>query len=127
MGDYVNSMQVKFDKAAISCGVLEAHHLPNQSAAKTAFSIVNNLYHKANPRPAAFVIFSDVEDNGQSRGDKLAAFIRDQIKPKQFVSFGPCINPKTGNSIKLYVWTLDHEPLRKWYQDELANRVDTES
>jgi hypothetical protein len=122
MGDFVNSRQVQFDKAFVSCGVMEAHHLPDQSGVKLAFSIANALYNKANPRPAAFVLFSDTVDSG--RGQRLADCITGTIRCGQLSKFGPVVNPKTGNYIKVWVWQLDHDSFRKWYQDELANRVE---
>jgi hypothetical protein len=27
------------------------------------------------------------------------------------------------NTIKVWVWTIDHESMRKWYQEEFANRI----
>jgi hypothetical protein len=125
MGEFVNSKQARFDKSHVSCGVVEVHHLPDESPSATVFAIANHLYHKANGRPAAFVVFSDVVDRKDSRGVGLA----DEItKMRCGGLFGSTkeVNPKTGHVIKLWVWTLDHEALRKWYTDEYVNRI-TES
>lgn len=136
MGDYVNSQQVRFDKSHISCGVLEAHHLPKQPPGQTMFAILTALYHKANPRPAAFVIFSDVvgDDNMTGkRGELLAAKINEQFGSGKGTAVRSClwqsdvkVNPRSGNQIRVWVWTPDHEVCRKWYQQELANRVTEE-
>jgi hypothetical protein len=125
MGEYINSTTARFDKSLISCGVMEVHHLPKQNPSKTAFSIANALYHKANPRPAAFVMFSDVVGEGAnlSRGQSLSNYITSLNAGDLFPSQKK-VNPRTGNVIQVYLWQLDHEALRKWYQDELANRVD---
>ena len=125
MGDYVNSQTTKFDKSMISCGVLEAHHLPAQSAQKTLFQIANHLYHKANPRPAAYVIFSDVVEANDGRGLLLAAYIkeREAILGRLWASEAR-INPKTGNKINLWVLTVDHEGFRKWYGEEVLHRIE---
>lgn len=40
MGEYVNSKQVRFDKSHVSCGILEAHHLPQQSSAQ-----IGSIFH----------------------------------------------------------------------------------
>lgn len=125
MGEYVHSKQVRFDKSFVSCGVMEAHHLPDVTGSKMAFAIVNALYHKANPRPAAFVIFSDTVDSG--RGQKLVDFIKKNLTGSDLAAFGPVVNPKSGNDIVFWVWALNHDKLRKWYQDELANRVSESS
>ena len=60
MGEYVNSQQLRFDKSAVSCGLTEAHHIPDQTPPKLMFAIANNQYNKANPRPSAYVIWSDL-------------------------------------------------------------------
>ena len=124
MGEYVNSNQARFDKSFISCGVLEVHHLPKQSASKTVFSIANALFHKANPRPAAYIIFSDVVDkNNNSRGEQVAEHIEKIKGHGVLIKTNPKINPKTGNLIKVWLWEINHEAMREWYKEELANLV----
>lgn len=127
MGEYVNSHQMRFDRSTVSCGLLCAHHIPKGSATKNVFAIATALYHKANPRPSAFVQFSDVVDSEDQRGVKLAEKIKELFPAKG--SYGlwesPIhVNPRSGNRIRIWVWSLDHETIRKWYQEELANNVD---
>lgn len=123
MGEYVNSTTARFDKSFVSCGVMECHHLPKGPQAQTVFAIANALYHKANPRPAAYVIFSDVIIRGQnSRGEQLAEALR-RILCGKLVETAAEVNPRTGNTIKLWVLHLDHENFRKWYREEAAERV----
>ena len=125
MGEYVNSKQARFDKSYVSCGVMEVHHLPDQSPSKTVFAIANALYHKANPRPAAFVLFSDVVDTRDSRGQLLAeAITKGQWFGGELVYCKPDVNPKTGNMIQVWLWRLNHEVFRKYYTEEYANRVE---
>lgn len=124
MGEYVNSRQIRFDKSHVSCGVMEAHHIPQGSAIKNMFAIATALYHKANPRPAAFVLFSDVVDSEEKRGVKLAAAVVDKFGKGCLHASSIEVNPKSGNRIRVWLWTLDHEAIRKWYQDELANAVE---
>lgn len=125
MGEYVNSKQARFDRSYVSCGVTELHHLPNQPPAQVLFAIANNLYHKANGRPAAFLLWSDVvRGEVQSRGEALA----EHIKAQGAIGAGltasrKAINPRTGNVIQVYLWTLDHDVFRKWYIEEYANRI----
>ena len=112
MGEYVHSQQVRFDKSSVSCGVLEVHHLPADTTGnQMLFAIANQLYNKANGRPAAFVIFSDVTGmQNISRGELLA----EAIKKTGDVLFESSrrINPKTGNTILVWLWTLDHDSLK---------------
>lgn len=122
MGEYVNSRQARFDKSYVSCGVVEVHHLPDQSPSQTAFSLANHLYHKANGRPAAFALFSDVVDRSDSRGLNLATYLKEQNIGDLFQS-NKVVNPKTGNLIQLWVLTINHDAFRKWYQEEYVNRI----
>jgi hypothetical protein len=133
LGEYVHSQSAKFDKSFVSCGVTEVHHLPDQTPTRTVFALANNLYNKANPRPAAFLLFSDITEGaiaglvGQaSRGDKLAAQLR-SMKVGELYSSPGTINPKTGNSIRVHLFRINHDAFRKWYQEELANRVEESS
>lgn len=121
MGEFVNSKQVRFDRSHVSCGVMEVHHLPDESASKTLFAICNALYHKANGRPSAFVMFSDTVDVQDSRGLRLAKEI-DKTFGGLFAS-PRTVNPRTGNVICVWMWTIDHDAARKWYVEEYANRV----
>lgn len=122
MGDFVNSKQVQFNKSYVSCGVLEAHHLPDESPVNTMFAICNALYNKANGRPSAFVLFSDAVDTAHSRGEKLAKELEGTgaaLQTSQRV-----VNPKSGHVIQVWMWTVDHEKFRKWYVEEYANRIE---
>ena len=125
MGEYVNSKQARFDVSKVSCGVVEVHHLPDESAASTVFSIANSLYHKANGRPAAFVLFSDVVDTKESRGANLAQVLGKMGIGPLFES-DKAINPKTGHVIRVWLLQVDHDKFRKWYTEEYVNRI-TES
>ena len=124
MGSYKDSAQTKFDRSFVSCGVLEAHHLPNHSPAATVFEIANALYHKANGRPAAFVLFSDKVDSGEMRGQKLADELK-RMGADIFESHKE-VNPRTGHVIRVWLWHVDHDKFRKWYTEEYVNRI-TES
>lgn len=123
MGEYIHSQQVQFSKSAVSCGIMEVHHLPaDTTGADMKFSIANQLYNKANPRPAAFVLWSDVTGKQTvSRGALLAEAIGEDNG--ELYETNPIINPKTGNTIITWLWTLNHDVLREWFTEEYANRV----
>lgn len=125
MGDYVNSQTAKFDKSFVSCGVVEIHHLPSKTPQQTMYGLANHLYHKANPRPGAYAIFSDVclVPEGNGRGEHLAAFIKAHPEFGDFWESSRQPNPRTGNIIKLWVLTVNHEGLRKWYAEETMHRI----
>ncbi len=125
MGEFIHSQQVQFSQSKVGCGVLEAHHLPaDTTGADMLFALVNQLYHKANGRPAAFIIFSDVMGKQNvSRGELLAQAITDMGYGSLFTS-APTINPKTGNVIKLWQWALDHVSIKDWYLKEAVERIE---
>lgn len=122
MGEYVNSKQARFDKSHVSCGVVEVHHLPDEDSHSTVFAIANHLYNKANGRPAAFVLFSDVVSRSQSRGQDLADALVGLDAGGMFESARE-VNPKSGNTIKVWLWHVNHDKFRKWYTEEYVNKV----
>jgi hypothetical protein len=122
MGDFVNSKQARFDVSKVSCGVVELHHLPDESPSATVFALANNLYHKANGRPAAFVLFSDVVDRHDSRGVALAEEIKHMQVGPLFESRKDA-NPKTGHVIRVWLLSVDHDKFKKWYTEEYVNRI----
>lgn len=126
MGEFINSKQMQFHKSHVSCGILECHHIPSGPPNKNVFAIATALYHKANPRPAAFVIFSDSQEGEEKRGHRLASKIKEIFGAEAVYSTKTVVNPRTGNRIVLWVWILAHEQIRKWYQDELANALSEE-
>ena len=126
MGAYVNSQNAKFDKSYVSCGVTEMHHLPDKSPQVIMFCLATHLYHKANPRPAAFVIFSDIISANKSRGECLSHYIREKAKFGALLSTGQEINPKTGNVIQVWTLQLDHDSFRAWFVEETMHRLASE-
>lgn len=123
MGEYINSQNVKMERSTISCGVINAHHLPDNTS-KTVFALATHLYHKANPRPGSFIEFSDVVDGDlPSRGQRLAAAL-DKLACGEVLATPKRVNPRTGNIIQVWIFCIDHDKFRKWYQEELANRID---
>lgn len=124
MCDYVNSKTARFDKSHVSCGVVEVHHLPDGNPSKTVLAIANHLYHKANPRPASFVIFSDTaKDSTPSRGEVLAGALSKMERQGKLTATGATMNPRTGNVIQLWCFQPSHEEFRAWYTEEVMNRV----
>lgn len=119
MGAYTESQQAQFNRSQISCGVTEMHHLPKLSPSQTAFQLATNLYHKANPRPAAFIVFSDVIKEN-SRGDALAKFL---MQYGAVLTSSVQVNPRTGNPICLWVFTPDHDKFRAFFVEGTMNFI----
>ena len=124
MGEYINSQQIRFTTSPTSCGVLELHHLPDNTATQLAFSLANALYNKANARPSAFVIWSDLVDGDiASRGERLFDELQSMQVGILFRS-RDVINPKTGNTIALFSLTINHDAFKAWFTEEYTNRID---
>ena len=127
MGEYQHSKQAQFDRSKVSCGVLEVHHLPDIPSSQTVFAIANHLYHKANGRPGSFLIFSDVVGGATpSRGELLAAELTKTTAAGPLTTTDKAVNPRTGNQIRLWILTINHDSFRKWYTEEYVNRVNSE-
>jgi hypothetical protein len=127
MGEYVNSTVVKFDRSTVSCGMLNAHHLPRKCTPRqTLFAFANALYHKANPRPACFICFSDVIRRETTAGEDLANFIAENPKLGALLATSKQVNPRTGNTIVVWIFTPEHEEFRKWYTEETMHRLEGE-
>lgn len=129
MGEYTNSTQLRFDRSKISCGILEAHHIPK--AVKMAiYSIANTLYHKANPTPAGIIIFSDVvgrkvPSRGEQMADELTTLVLEK-KVGHLESSLTVVNPRTGNKIRMWTFVPNHDEFRAWYNHVTLNQVDNE-
>lgn len=120
MGEYVNSRTLRVDKSLVSCGVLEAHHIP-KDVNGAVMTLATTLYHKANPRPAAFIIWSDVA-RITSRGQKLYEKIK-ELRVGDIYASPSAQNPRTGNMIIVYTFTPNHEKFRKWYEEAVLHYV----
>ena len=127
MCDYVNSKQVQFTKSPATCGLVEMHHLPEGMPDKIAIALANHFYHKANPRPSAFALWSDIRDGErQSRGEALAEFFSRNEHLGRLIATPKEMNPRTGNVITVWVIKPNHEEFRKWYTEQVMHRLDVE-
>jgi hypothetical protein len=68
-------------------------------------------------------MFSDVVSE-RSRGATLAEFIKKMDVVGELYETKSSVNPRTGNTIKVWLWRVDHEKFRKWYVEEYANRIE---
>jgi hypothetical protein len=97
--------------SSASCGILEVSH-PDADSKKVAYSIASHLYHPSRGNPVAFAMWSDLVE---SNGAKLAAYLGENFGG--ITETSSCENPKTGNEIQVFIWTIPHEEFRKWYKE----------
>lgn len=99
---------------------------------------INNLSHSADPKAAVLVVGSDIvnnqmalvtftgvtkrvrEDHAMSGrkdnyGDQLAQFVENSGLGDVVFS-GDILNPRTGNTIGLWVWRVKRDVLARWLQ-----------
>jgi hypothetical protein len=88
------------------------------------YAVAARLYHPSRGQPCAFFVFSDVmdEDGAPSRA------LVNQINTLGFGSVmytPPAENPRTGNGVIVYVWTIHHENLKRWYAEKRVEKMKT--
>ena len=106
----------------ISCGVLELSRISDDRET-VLFQVASRLYHPSRGEPAAQIIYSDLFDrNNPSSSQKLSQLISD-MKFGVVYRSDPVENPKTGNIISTFVWTVCHTTFKKWYSEERSKKV----
>ncbi len=101
-----------------SCGILELSGIASDPKG-VLYAIASRLYHPSRGAPAAFVMWSDVKE---SNGDFLYHEIKEHYGGGLMRS-EPAENPRTGNFIRVYCWTIPHKTLKSWYKKEQIARI----
>lgn len=105
--------RVTISTSSISCGVLELSRI-NDDMEGVLYCIASRLYHPSRGEPAAMAIWSDVaveKTNSQALYDIVFRFsFHSTLNRTNIVE-----NPKTGNLIRLFCWSFDHEKFKQWY------------
>lgn len=74
-----------------------------------------------------FAIFSEAhrpgltDETGPKYGRDFAALIR-ECKLGDVIETGRHINPNSSNHLRVWVWTVDHEALTKWFKKDAATQ-----
>jgi hypothetical protein len=112
--------RVNVHTTSMSCGVLELSRI-NEDTEGVLYALGSRLYHPSRGDPVALFIFSDIafEKTSSSR-------LMDEVQKRLFgvveTSF-PCENPKTGNVIVVFTWTINHEQFKKWYAEQRVKKL----
>lgn len=64
-----------------------------------------------------YAIFTEAAVDRASYGKLFAKFILDN-KLGEVIKTGVNINPNSTNSLQAYIWTVDHDALRGWWEKE---------
>ena len=119
----MDNHHVQISPLRCSCGGIELFSL-SEDPAKILYAVANYLYHPSRGLPAAFMVWSDVDEEG-SRGGTLHKKIRSlELEfDVHFSAMNTIENPKTGNMIVFYVWEFPHEIFRAWWKKERVERL----
>lgn len=112
--------RVNIHHSGMSCGVLELSRISSDTD-DVLYAIASRLYHPSRGDPAAIIVWSDIATEETSSG-KLA----DSVKAQKFgrvIGAAHAENPKTGNIIVLYLWTIDHAAFKAWYAQKRVEKL----
>lgn len=87
------------------------------------YALASRLYHPSRGEPCATIIASDVRESQPTNTDKLMARAEELGFCGDLIRSSPVENPRTGNVIHTYLWDIEHEPFKKWYQDQRVARL----
>ena len=114
---------VNIRNSTMSCGVMELSRI-DSDIEKVLYCIASTLYHPSRGSPCAFFVWSDVwigEENVPNAErlseliDNKGLGIVDTCKPAE--------NPRTGNMILVYIWTIHHARFKAWYRKERVKKM----
>lgn len=112
--------RVNITHTAISCGVLGIHRI-SSDVENVLYAIASYLYHPARGAPAAFIIASDLY-----KEETATSALMDEVCRRSFGELTispPEDNPKTGNTIIVYTWNINHNPFKEWYSEQRVKRL----
>jgi len=119
----MDNHHVQISPLRCSCGGIELFSL-SEDPAKILYAVANYLYHPSRGLPAAFMVWSDLDQEG-ARGYDLYKEIK-TLNMNEIVYISRLENmenPKTGNSIVFFVWEFPHEAFREWWLKERVERA----
>lgn len=115
----MDNHHVTISGSQISCGVAQLYNITSDPE-KVLYAIATALYHPSRGTPYAFLTWSDAPD---SNGEKFASSLEKVFGAVDLTETDWEENPKTGNHIKVFVWTIPHEDFKKWYIEQRVERA----
>ncbi len=102
------------------CGLRELHHInegSNEDIVERAYECIFEYMEDF-----AFFVFTDEVSEGN--GTSLAKFIVENNLGRITKSRSR-VNPNTGHTIKIWVWEIKHDNLKKWRKKNNKNQDNT--
>lgn len=111
--------RVTISQSPMSCGVFELSNMTDDIKG-IVYQIAGRLYHPSRGNPVAFITWSDTKDSEISK--QLIDFC-DERKLGHFEESNCEENPRTGNIVRIYIWTIRHEIFKEWYSAERIAKI----
>jgi hypothetical protein len=114
------------------CGIREISGLSYSRGPKLAMKSFCQIYPKTSNKNSLYptdgskfryAVFSQI--NNMKYGEKFAAYIRDNKLGDVVETTGKHMNPNSGNVLKVFVWTVDHEAVKLWMKGNLKDAKTT--
>jgi hypothetical protein len=116
----VDHQRVNIDHLSMSCGVAGLSRIDHADIEGVGYAIATRLYHPSRGDPVAFFVWSDVVKDGQK--NTLAQWV--QVNTFGIVTVSPVAdNPKTGNPIAVFTWSINHKRFKNWYATQRVQRL----
>jgi len=116
----MNHDRVNINQSPISCGVLGINRI-SSDIKDVLYAIATHLYHPSRGAPAAFIIASDLYGEKTSTSALMNEVDRSSFG--EITSSSPEDNPKTGNTIVVYTWKINHTSFKEWYSKQRVERL----
>lgn len=113
--------RVNINSSGMSCGVMELSRI-NEDTEGVLYALGSRLYHPSRGNPCAYFIFSDIIGEGETNSGKL-------VKAVNRMCLGGVTrsevaeNPRTGNFIAIFMWSINHKAFKKWYSEARVKKL----
>jgi hypothetical protein len=102
------------------CGIREMSGLytsvdqEKEAAMVLAENMYNTNSHDYYGQNFRYIVFSEASGR---YGERFADFLhREGLTDLGLVSTGRNVNPNSGNEVRVWIWTVDHEVFKKWWE-----------
>lgn len=114
--------RINVNTTRMSCGVMELSRV-NDDTSGVLYALAARLYHPSRGDPCAFFVFSDVSSVDGTASEELANIVSYNKQFGTITRSPQAENPKTGNHILIYIWTIDHEKFKAWYAKKRVEKI----
>lgn len=114
--------RVDISSTTASCGIVSLSRMSDEPE-ENLFVIANHFYHPSRGQPPAFVLYSNIMDHDRATSSSRFTEVVAKLGMGVITRTPSALNPKTGNPIVAWIWTIDHEKLKTWYQSKRVEKL----